>query len=40
MQVVDLMIAAIVLTVPSCTVVTSDGDFSRVPGLTAENWVR
>jgi tRNA(fMet)-specific endonuclease VapC len=38
MQVVDLMIAAIALTVPNCTVVTSDSDFTRVPGLTVESW--
>jgi tRNA(fMet)-specific endonuclease VapC len=40
MQVVDLMIAAIARTVPDCTVVTGDGDFSRVPGLKVENWAR
>ena len=40
MQVVDRMIAAIALTVPDCTVVTSDSDLSRVPGLKVENWVR
>jgi len=38
MQVIDRMIAAIGLTIPNCTVVTSDSDFSRVPGLSVENW--
>lgn len=38
MQVIDRMIAAIALVVPNCTVVTTDSDFSRVPGLKVENW--
>ena len=38
MQPIDLMIASIALTVPNCTVVTCDSDFSRVPGLKIENW--
>jgi len=38
MQPIDRMIAAVGLTLPDCTVVTSDGDFSRVPGLRVENW--
>jgi tRNA(fMet)-specific endonuclease VapC len=38
MQVMDRMIAAIALTLPNCTVVTSDSDFSRVPGLRVEDW--
>jgi tRNA(fMet)-specific endonuclease VapC len=38
MQVVDMMLAAIALTLPQCTVVTADGDLSAVPGLRVENW--
>jgi tRNA(fMet)-specific endonuclease VapC len=38
MQAIDRMIAAIALTIPNCTVVTNDTDFSRVPGLNVENW--
>lgn len=34
----DLMIAAIALTLGNCTVVSTDGDLSSVPGLTVENW--
>lgn len=38
MQVVDMMIAAIALTLGNCTVVSSDADLSAVPKLTVENW--
>jgi len=38
MQVIDKMIAAIVRTIPTCVVVTSDGGFSRVTGIHVENW--
>jgi tRNA(fMet)-specific endonuclease VapC len=34
----DLMIAAIALTLGSCTVVSADNDLSAVPGLAVENW--
>jgi tRNA(fMet)-specific endonuclease VapC len=34
----DLMAAAIALTIGQCTIVTSDSDFQRVPGLNVENW--
>ncbi len=34
----DVMIAAIALTLGSCTVVTTDRDFDVVPGLAVENW--
>ena len=37
-QTVDLMVAAIALTLGGCTVVTSDSDLSAVPGLNVENW--
>ena len=38
MQPIDLMTAAVALTIPRCTVLTNDSDFSRVPGLQVENW--
>lgn len=37
-QRVDLMVAAIALSLSRCTVVSSDGDLSLVPGLSVENW--
>jgi tRNA(fMet)-specific endonuclease VapC len=36
--VVDMMIAAVALTLGDCTVVTADSDFRAVPGLSVENW--
>jgi|SRR5579862_6426173 len=39
MQVVDMMIAAIALSLGSCTVVTSDSDLAAVPRLAVENWL-
>ena len=38
MQVVDIMIAAIALTLGNCTVVTTDTDLAAIPGLRTENW--
>jgi tRNA(fMet)-specific endonuclease VapC len=38
MQQIDLQIAAIALTLGSCTVVTYDSDFAAIPGLRVENW--
>ena len=38
MQTVDIMIAAIALSLGNCTVVSADSDLSAVPGLTVENW--
>jgi tRNA(fMet)-specific endonuclease VapC len=38
MQVVDIMIAAVALTLGDCTVVSKDNDLSAVPGLVVENW--
>lgn len=40
MQQIDVQIAAIVLTLGQCVVVTSDSDLSAVPGLAVENWVK
>lgn len=37
-QPVDLMLAAVALTVKDCVVVSSDGDLRRVPGLRVEDW--
>jgi tRNA(fMet)-specific endonuclease VapC len=38
MQIVDIQIAAIALTLGNCTVVTTDDDLAAVPGLRTENW--
>jgi tRNA(fMet)-specific endonuclease VapC len=39
MQVIDIMIAAVALTLRNCTVVSKDSDLAAVPGLSVENWV-
>jgi tRNA(fMet)-specific endonuclease VapC len=38
MQAVDIMVAAIALSLGNCTVVSADSDFAAVPGLSVENW--
>ncbi len=38
MQVVDMMIAAIALTVKDCAIVTTDSDLSAIPNLTVVDW--
>ncbi|HUR54860.1 MAG TPA: type II toxin-antitoxin system VapC family toxin [Gemmataceae bacterium] len=38
MQIVDVMLAAIALSLGNCTVVTTDSDLTAVPGLSVENW--
>jgi tRNA(fMet)-specific endonuclease VapC len=38
MQQIDIMIAAIALTVGDCAVVSSDNDFNIVPRLLVANW--
>ena len=35
---IDMQIAAIALSLGSCTVVSKDGDFTAVQGLSVENW--
>ena len=40
MQVPDLQIAAIALTLGDCVVVSKDSDLRAVPGLTVEDWSR
>jgi tRNA(fMet)-specific endonuclease VapC len=35
---IDMLIAAIALSVGSCSVVTHDTDFLTVPGLSVEDW--
>jgi tRNA(fMet)-specific endonuclease VapC len=40
MQTVDVMIAAIALSLGNCTVVSADSDLAAVPGLTVENWAK
>jgi len=37
-QTVDLMVAAIALSLNRCVVVSSDSDLTAVPGLSVENW--
>jgi tRNA(fMet)-specific endonuclease VapC len=37
-QQVDMMIAAIALSLGNCTVVSGDSDLAAVPGLRVENW--
>ena len=37
-QQVDIQIAAIARTLGSCTVISADGDFSEIAGLTVEDW--
>ena len=37
-QQVDVMVAAIALTLGNCTVVTGDSDLAAIPGLPVENW--
>jgi tRNA(fMet)-specific endonuclease VapC len=38
MQTMDILIAAIALTLGNCTVVTTDSDLSAIPDLKVENW--
>jgi tRNA(fMet)-specific endonuclease VapC len=38
MQVIDMMIAAIALTLGNTTVVSADSDLTAIPGLAVENW--
>lgn len=38
MQVPDIQIAAIALSLGDCIVVSKDGDLNSVPGLTVEDW--
>jgi len=37
-QQVDIQTAAIALNLGNCTIVTTDTDFARIPGLSIENW--
>jgi tRNA(fMet)-specific endonuclease VapC len=37
-QQIDMQLAAIALSLGSCTVVTKDSDFAAIPGLTIEDW--
>jgi tRNA(fMet)-specific endonuclease VapC len=38
MQIPDMQLAAVALTLGDCAVVTADSDLSAVPGLAVENW--
>ena len=37
-QVIDMMVAAVALSLTNCTVVTTDSDLSEVSGLAVVNW--
>lgn len=38
MQAIDIMLAAIAISLGNCTVVTADSDLLAIPGLSVENW--
>ncbi len=38
MQTIDIMLAAIPISLGNCTVVTTDSDLLAIPGLSVENW--
>ncbi len=38
MQQIDMMVAAVALSLGNCTVITDDTDLPAVPGLYVENW--
>jgi tRNA(fMet)-specific endonuclease VapC len=38
MQQIDIQVAAIAVTLGSCTVVSTDSDLTAIPGLKVENW--
>jgi len=38
MQTIDIMLAAIAMSLDNCTVVTCDSDLFAVPGLSVVNW--
>jgi tRNA(fMet)-specific endonuclease VapC len=38
MQTMDIMIAAVALSLGNCAVVSSDSDLAAIPGLEVENW--
>ena len=39
MQTIDIMLAAVALTLGNCTVVTTDSDLAAISGLQVENWL-
>jgi tRNA(fMet)-specific endonuclease VapC len=39
MQTIDIMLAAVALTLGNCTVVSTDSDLAAIPGLDVENWL-
>jgi tRNA(fMet)-specific endonuclease VapC len=38
MQVVDMQLASVALTLGNCTVISTDTDLHAIPGLKVENW--
>jgi tRNA(fMet)-specific endonuclease VapC len=39
MQLIDIMLAAVALSLNNCVVVTTDSDLSAIPGLRVEDWM-
>ncbi len=39
MQAIDIMLAAVAMTIDDCVVITTDSDLSAVPGLPVANWM-
>jgi tRNA(fMet)-specific endonuclease VapC len=37
-QQIDMQIGAIARTLPNCVIVSKDGDFGEIPGVSVENW--
>lgn len=37
-QQIDMQIGAIARTLPNCVIVSKDGDFGEISGVTVENW--
>jgi len=38
MRVIDIMLAAIAMSLGNCVVVSTDSDLLAIPGLSVENW--
>ncbi len=40
MQIVDMQLASVALSLGQCTVVSSDSDLRAIPGLPVEDWTQ
>jgi tRNA(fMet)-specific endonuclease VapC len=40
MQIPDMQLAAVALTLGNCTVVSTDSDLRAIPGLDVEDWTQ